>query len=333
MDATTPWTSRIRQSVRGLRSKFFNPGANLALLTELHERFARYQTDSLQGIDPAAFRRQILGRIGTLDAAAEGYSDAELERQRDLSIKFHWGHDHDFGDFQVRGRMASRHLDLMADFASIFGLDLDSFQDKEVLDVGCWTGGTSLLLAALGCRVVAIEEVCKYAEAASFLARSFGLQTKLTVHPISLYACNHADWYDRFDIVHFPGVIYHLSDPLIGLRILFNALRPDGTILVESAGIDHAEPFCRFDGSMVWQSGDKNNMDRGGWNWFMPSPSALARMMREAGFEQVETLWNHVRQKDAAGRHLQGGPVDSGDSLTDRLAGGQGSGLVFTRLD
>jgi SAM-dependent methyltransferase len=294
MDATTTWTARLRRRLRGFGSAYFNSGARAEARVELQQRFSRFCTSNLNGIDAHSFRRQILAGLGTTDASAEGYTGLELERQRDLSIKFHWGHDHDFGDFQVPGRMAGRHIDLLADFAGFFAVDLASFAGKDVLDVGCWTGGTTLLLAALGSRVVALEEVRKYAETAAFLAQSFGLDGQVKVHPISLYACNHADWYDRFDIVHFPGVIYHLSDPLVGLRILFNALRAGGTILVESAGIDHPEPYCRFDGSMIWHSGDKENLNRGGWNWFMPSPSALARMMREAGFEHVETLWHHA---------------------------------------
>ena len=72
---------------------------------ELRARFARYRTDRLHGITAADFRRTIDSWLGTIDAGAEGYCPGEVERQRDLSIKFHWGHNHDFGDFQVEGRM------------------------------------------------------------------------------------------------------------------------------------------------------------------------------------------------------------------------------------
>jgi len=93
--------------------------------------------------------KKILDRIGTIDAEIEGLSGTE--NQRDLSIKFHWGHNHIFGDeFKVDGRMGDRHLNLMAQFMVKNDLDMDYFRGKDVIDVGCWTGGTLLLLKALG---------------------------------------------------------------------------------------------------------------------------------------------------------------------------------------
>jgi SAM-dependent methyltransferase len=268
-----------------------------ALARVLQEKFSVYQLDNLKKIDPEEFCRQIRSRLDVADAHGEGYADGELDRQRDLSIKFCWGHSHDFGGLRLEGRMGDRHIRLLANFATMFSVPLETFAGKDVLDVGCWTGGTSLLLAALGCRVHAIEEVKKYAETTAFLARSFGIDDRVAVEPISLYDCNSPAYYDRFDIAYFPGVIYHLSDPLVGLRILFNSLRIGGVILIESAGIDHEQPYCRFDGSLVHLSGTREELNRGGWNWFLPSPSALDRMLREAGFEKVETLWHTATRR------------------------------------
>jgi len=83
---------------------------------------------------------------------------------------------------------------------------------------------------------------------------TFGLDTQINAENISIYDCNSEKFYDRFDIGYFPGVIYHLSDPLVALRILFNSLNPGGTVLVESAGIQNEEPFCQFDGSLICHS-------------------------------------------------------------------------------
>jgi hypothetical protein len=88
-----------------------------------------------------------------------------------------------------------------------------------------------------------------------------------------------------------------LSDPLLALRILFNSLKPGGFILVESAGINRAEPICRFDGSLIHTSGTRERLDRSGWNWFLPSPSALQRMMREAGFDEIQTFWHEGSER------------------------------------
>ena len=261
-------------------------------VNELNRRFAAFRTDGLKGIGPEEFERRVRSQIGAVDGRSEGYGDAELSRQRDFSTKFRWGHDHDFGGFRLEGAMGERHVVLLGHFVAMFPVALDDFDGKDVLDVGCWTGGTTLALASLGARVVALEEVRKYADMAAFLAGSFGLAERVSVRAQSLYACNTPEFRERFDVAYFPGVIYHLSDPVVALRILYNSLRPGGILLVESAGIDSPEPICRFDGTLVHNSGSLERLDRTGWNSFMPSPLALERMMREAGFDDVESVWH-----------------------------------------
>lgn len=285
----------------------------------LQHNFELFTTSNLKGITAEEFTKSIQSRIGTVDAQAEGYLEDEIEQQRDLSIKFHWGHDHDFGDFKLEGRMEDRHIRLLANFVTLFPVSLEDFKNKYVFDIGCWTGGTTLLLATLANKVFAIEEVKKYAETAAFLSNCFGMNDRIAVKPLSIYECNKEDFYDQFDIVYFPGVIYHLSDPLLALRILFNSLKEGGFILIESAGINTEEPFCRFDGSLIWHYGTRERMNRGGWNWFMPSPSALYRMMREAGFDEIQTQWhNETNRVYAFGRKLsQVGICRAGLSVPD----------------
>ena len=60
---------------------------------------------------------------------------------------------------------------------TLFPVSLDDFESKDVLDIGCWTGGTALLLASLKATVSAIEEVKKYANMTSFLAKAFGIES------------------------------------------------------------------------------------------------------------------------------------------------------------
>lgn len=262
------------------------------LYNTLQKKFEFYTTYNLKGITSEEFTESIQSKIGVIDAKVEGYSEDEIEQQRDLSIKFHWGHNHDFGNFKLVGRMGDRHINLLANFIALFPVSLEDFSDKHVFDIGCWTGGTTLLLATLAKKVYAIEEVNKYAETVSFLAKSFDICDRVSVTSKSIYDCNLEEFYDRFDIVYFPGVIYHLSDPILALRILFNSMKVGGFILVESAGINNKKPFCKFGGSMIHHHGTRERLNRGGWNWFIPSPSALYRMMKEAGFDDIQTQWH-----------------------------------------
>lgn len=122
------------------------------------------------------------------------------------------------------------------------------------------------MLASLGASVYSIEEVRKYGRMAQFLVDSFGLSGSVHIDSRSPYHCNVAALRDRFDAVYFPGVLYHLSGPVLGLRILYNMLRDGGEILLATAGIDAQGSMCRFDGSLRHFGGNAEHLNRGGWN-------------------------------------------------------------------
>ncbi|HEY0457182.1 MAG TPA: DUF1698 domain-containing protein [Verrucomicrobiae bacterium] len=276
----------------------------------MHQRFSRFKTSAIPENQRQAFQQHIESQAGHIDPDVEGYTRSEVDRQRDLSVKFHWGHDHDFGDFRMSGRMGDRHLHVMAHFMTLFGCKPSDFHQATVLDVGCWTGGTTLLLSTMCKQVHALEEVHKYAKMAQFLVDSFGLANQVSVEAKSLYECDTAGFRNRFDVVHFPGVIYHLSDPVLALRILFNSLRQGGFMLIESKGLDSDEPTCEFEGNFIYHTGTEEEKSRGGWNWFVPSPVALQRMMREAGFEDIRTCYvTGVDRVYGFGRKIRENPI------------------------
>ena len=244
--------------------------------------------------DPIALERAkgLLSQIGEIDLDIERLKSRE--NQRDLSIKFHWGHNHKFNEeIHVPGRMGDRHLNLMAQFLTELGYLDDHFAGKNVIDVGCWTGGTTLLLKAMGANnILALEEVQKYARACKELFEGVYNLEGLTCDGTNLY---HLVSDEKFDIAYFPGVVYHLSDPVLGLRRLFNALSDGGEIFVESAGIESSEPICRFEGNRKYHKNSSetaDNLNRGGWNWFLPSPHCLNLWMQEAGFEETRCWWS-----------------------------------------
>jgi SAM-dependent methyltransferase len=254
--------------------------------------FEKFKVENLvTNVDDTEFKRFLMDKIDKVDFIAEGYSEEELENQRDLSIKFHWGHNHDFGSFKLNGRMGNRHLELFEKSLAFFPITLDSFSEKHILDVGCWTGGTTLLLGAVSKEVTAVEEVNKYASTTRYLTQSFGMNAQ--VIDSSLYALNDLKYYDSFDRIYFPGVIYHLSDPVLALRILFNCLSIGGDILIETAGFESDKALCSFEGNYAYHAnGTREELNRGGWNYFMLSGHALERMMKEAGFVEIRYKWD-----------------------------------------
>jgi 2-polyprenyl-3-methyl-5-hydroxy-6-metoxy-1,4-benzoquinol methylase len=241
-----------------------------------------YTVASLKGEDPDAFQAHILGLIGQRDASVEGYANAAL--QRDLSVQFEWGHNHDFGSFNLSGAMRDRHINVLATFMKEYGVPEHDLRGKRVLDIGCWTGGTSLLLAAMGAEVFAIEEVRKYADCVNYLKNAFGIDN-LEVENRSLYTLDDERFHHRFDIVLYSGVLYHVTDPILSLRIVFNSLKDGGICLLETEAVAGKGSFCEYAGASDTLKKPTDGAPRSGWNWFVPSLEAVSRMMTDVGFD------------------------------------------------
>jgi SAM-dependent methyltransferase len=212
----------------------------------------------------------------------EGYDSPK--HQRDLSVTFVWGHDHDFGEFDIKGIMGSRHIDIIDKLvgSTFLGIKLTG---KHILDIGCWTGGTSMLLSAMGAKVDAVEEVRKYAECSQFLFDSFDIDA--VCYNKSLYRVSADDLFFERDYVLMFGVLYHLTDPVLALRIAFNYLKDYGWLFLETAVTSHKDSICEYKGPSQVVNGGR---PRVGWNWFIPSITALTRMLSDVGFESSEIV-------------------------------------------
>ncbi len=77
------------------------------------------------------------------------------------------------------------------------------------------------------------------------------------------------------DIIVCSGVLYHLSDMIVGLKTLYDCLRAGGSLLMESQVAPEAElPYAYF-GRFV--SG----------MWWEPSPGCVREMLEWVGFDEV----------------------------------------------
>jgi SAM-dependent methyltransferase len=246
-----------------------------------------YQVKNLVNTNPDSFKQKIFEFLELTDYKMENFDDPTM--QRDLSIKFHWGHNHDFGDFILNGRLRDRHIRIITAFKDELKAFPKSLKGKKFLDIGCWTGGTSLILCALGAEVLAIDEVNKYIESLKYLKYAFDIK-KLTPKKLSLYECTLPELQDSFDFILFAGVLYHVSDLIIALRILFNCLKNGGKILVETATTISNTAILVYKGPTITTKGSKKNLSRGGWNWFFPSPLAIEKMMEDVGFVDIKTI-------------------------------------------
>jgi 2-polyprenyl-3-methyl-5-hydroxy-6-metoxy-1,4-benzoquinol methylase len=263
---------------------------------------SRYNVDNLTGVSAAEFR---LGMDYLSASCIGGGGESNREFQKSASTRVPWRYDHDFGSFQVGpGTQRYRHVSLLSTFMDEFDALPKVLDGKRVLDIGCFLGGPALLLAAMGAEVVAIEEVEKYVEAVSYLRDSFGV-TNLAVHNMSLYELTSEEFQDAFDIVLFAGVLYHLSDPVLGMRIVFDAVKPGGTCLLETGASKLEGRVLEYAGKNQERAGvDPHTPSRLGHfrhvsasNWFFPSPLVVTEMMDEVGFTRVRSSLRDSNRK------------------------------------
>lgn len=89
---------------------------------------------------------------------------------------------------------------------------------------------------------------------------------------------------DCFDVLFLMGIIYHRPSPIDTLRDILIALRPGGTLLLESQAIPGEEPYALFP--------DKTYAKVPG-TYFVPTGTCLVNWMQKAGFVDIELFCTH----------------------------------------
>ena len=102
---------------------------------------------------------------------------------------------------------------------------------KRVLDIGCRDGLFSFAAESMGAaEVVGIDNDLSK-PATEFLIPYF--KSKVRMELMNVYDLG-PDKFGLFDIVIFPGVLYHLRYPFWGLRAIRSVLKPGGNLIVET---------------------------------------------------------------------------------------------------
>src|SRR4051794_38668988 len=192
----------------------------------------------------------------------------------------HTAPDHFLGDYPaVKWRR----------FADAVPADL---RGRTVLDIGCNGGFYSIAMKRRGAdRVVGIDWDERYLAQARFAAEISEVEVEFK--RLSVY--DVATLRERFDVVLFMGVLYHLRHPLLALDLLHEHATRDllvfqsmlrGSGAVESIGADY--PFSEtaiFDRPgypRLHIVEHKYTGDR--TNWWLPNRAAVEAMLRSAGY-------------------------------------------------
>ncbi|SDN70155.1 tRNA (mo5U34)-methyltransferase [Methylobacterium phyllostachyos] len=215
---------------------------------------------------------------------------AELRRQADaLGPWFHnidlgqgvWtAPDHFLGDYpNVKWRL----------FAAAIPADLTG---KSVLDIGCNGGFYAIEMKRRGAaRVLGLDSDDRYLAQARFAAAHLGHDIEF--RNLSVYDVGALG--ERFDIVLFMGVLYHLRHPLLALDLIREHVADDLLVFQSMLrGSRAVEPVAAdYD---FW---DMDQFERPGYprmhfvehayahdwtNWWIPNRAGIEAMLRASGF-------------------------------------------------
>ena len=191
--------------------------------------------------------------------------------------------DHPLGDFPtVKWRQ-------IAPFVA------DDLTGWRVLDVGCNAGFYSFELARRGAEVTSLDIDAHYLQQARWAARQYGLEERIDFREGSVYELARRG--ERFDLVWFLGVLYHLRHPLLALDLLRELT---GRQLVLQTLTMPGNDALQAPGSIGLF--ERSWLTRPGWprmafiehslagdptNWWAPNHACVEAMVRSAGFSVV----------------------------------------------
>ena len=172
----------------------------------------------------------------------------------------------------------------------------------RALDIGCNSGFYSFELAARGADVMAIDLDERYLAQARWAASQLDPEGRVEFRRMSVY--DLADVDERFDVVLFLGVLYHLRYPQLGLDLVASRVR--GRMVFQTLTMPGDPPL---DVPEDVSLDDRERLLEPGWpraafierslagdptNWWAPDDACVQAMVRSAGLRVVETPGHEI---------------------------------------
>lgn len=168
----------------------------------------------------------------------------------------------------------------------------DNLAGKSVLDIGCNGGFYSIEMKRRGAaRVLGVDSDEVYLRQARFAAGVLGLDIEFKL--LSVYDVGALG--ERFDIVLFMGVLYHLRHPLLALDLIREHVAGDLLVFQSmqrgSRRIEPLEPDYRFSETTIFNQPGfpklhfvEQRYAQDPTNWWIPNRACAEAMLRSAGF-------------------------------------------------
>ncbi|MBI5264702.1 MAG: TIGR04290 family methyltransferase [Bradyrhizobium sp.] len=193
----------------------------------------------------------------------------------------------------------------------------DSLQGMSVLDIGCNAGFYSMEMKRRGAdRVLGVDTDEEYLAQARFAAEVNGLHIEF--RKMSTYDVGELN--EKFDLVIFMGIFYHLRHPLLALDLIYEHVARD-LLLFQSmqrggSGVDTIERNYDFWTTEPFDSPGypklhfvEHKYADDPTYWWVPNRACVEAMLRSAGFRITAHPETEVYLCRRAARPQADGPV------------------------
>jgi tRNA (mo5U34)-methyltransferase len=182
---------------------------------------------------------------------------------------------------------------------SIFGIDVDAewrserkwqrllpvlpdLSGKIIADIGCNNGYYMFRMAPYQPKLVlGLEPTLQHYYCFLALNGMAGMADLA----IDLLGVEHLSLFpDCFDVIFLMGIIYHRPSPLEVLKDVYTALKPGGTLILESQTIPGDDPLALF---------PEKTYAKVPGTYFVPTGACLIHWMQRIGFSDVNLFCSH----------------------------------------
>ena len=204
----------------------------------------------------------------------------------------------------------------------------ENLEGKSVLDIGCNAGFYSIEMKRRGAaRVLGLDSDERYLAQARLAAEVSGAEIEfrnLSVYDVAALG-------ERFDLVVFMGVLYHLRHPLLALDLIHEHVADDLLLFQSMQRGSKEEAAVASDYDFTQEAHFdlpsypklhfiEHHYAKDWTNWWVPNAACSAAMLRSAGFAIIEHPESEVYLCRRVKRPMQAGAVYPARDA--RLSGG-----------
>lgn len=175
-----------------------------------------------------------------------------------------------------------------------------SFEGMRVLDAASNAGGFSVEAAKLGAsHVLGFDVVDRYVEQANFVKAALGIENaefkKLDLYELSEESVG------MFDVTFCFGLLYHLEDPVGGMRKLASVTRKAMLVDTNTMSDEENAPLWRMSTPSVASEENLEGSSTNLWRdraycQMKPNAAAVRRLLRVLGFDDVRRVRPRIEE-------------------------------------